>query len=188
MFIPRWVLAIVIFIEKLIEIFHKPECLLTWANVQAAQSVLKDGDVLLSRTDWELSNYLIPGPYKHAAVYFGGDVYEAVTAGVRKVPFAEWVLKKDHCGVARIKAKFSDLASGKDFLDAQIGDPYDYNFLDVKSSRAWFCSLYVYKFLCAASVDFAQVFTLRATFGEQTVTPDDFWQAADKLDRILAQN
>jgi hypothetical protein len=187
-FIPRWILAIAIFIEKLIEKFHKPDCLMTWADVEATQAHVKNGDVVLSYTEWELSNYFIPGPYKHAAVYFDGYVYEAVTTGVRKVIWAEWVLKKDKVAIASpCCTPLTKLEEGKKFLEEQLGEPYQYNFLDIKSSDAWFCSLYVYEFLCTAAPGFEEIFTLRKTFGEMTVTPSDFWHATDKIKQVTAR-
>jgi hypothetical protein len=180
----RWLIAFAILIEKIIEIFHKPDCLMTWEHVVRARLVLQDGDLIFSHTDWELSNIFIPGPYKHVAVYIQGAVYEATAKGVRKVQLEEWILKKDHVGIARVKMPLMQMKSGIIFLDQQLGDPYNYDFLDTQTSKAWFCSMYAYKFLCTAIPGFEQIFTLRKTFGEQTVSPDDFWQATDKVTRI----
>ena len=188
MHINKYVLDVVIAVEKFIQIWCKPECKVTYYNYIQAQSVLQDGDVLLSCVDYELSNYFIPGPYKHACVFWKGDIYEAVTHGVRKIPLVEWCMKKDSFAIMRPAFPKMTLEQAEAFLFDQIGKPYDYDFFEPSDSRAWYCSLYVYEFWSRLSLTFAHNFTLRETFGTQTVTPNDFWNAKDKLDTILVIN
>lgn len=178
----RW---IVIPVEKFIAIFQVPPKKLTYDHVVKSRLYLQNGDILLSRTDWELSNLFIPGDYKHAAVYLDGLVYEAVTSGVRKVTIEEWLLKKDHAAIVRINKPITNLQKGLDFLVAQIGKPYDYDFLQVRHRQAWYCSLYVYQFLCLAAPEFASIFILRSIIGEMTVSPSDYWLAVGKTTHIL---
>lgn len=171
----KWLLRIAIAFEKLIQIFHKPECDIVWSDIVKAQELLKDGDLLLSRVGYELSNLFIPGPYKHAAIYIDGWVFEATTHGVRKCKFEEWALKKD--SIAAMRLPIENLPDGLKFLNDQLGEPYDYNFLETDSSSAWYCSIYAYRFFCISYPKFAEIFTFRKTLGENTVTPSDFWKS-----------
>ncbi|MBL0233225.1 MAG: hypothetical protein IPQ08_06130 [Chitinophagaceae bacterium] len=154
-----------------------------------AKKVLLSGDILLSEVEWELSNYFIPKTYKHAAIYFNGLVYEAVTHGVRSVTLEEWLFKKDH--VAIVRANFDITAPmlflGKSFLDQNIGEPYDFSF-KLEGTQSWYCSKYAYEFLLAMNPSFAAQFTLRETLGELTVKPDDFYLAKDKFTLIAKFN
>lgn len=176
-------------VSKFISKFHRPEMKVVSPQYLSAKDVIKDCDILVSKVDWELSNYFIPGKFKHAAVYFDGMVYESATTGVRALTLEEWLFKKDHVGITRVNFPITDdmETSGLDFLITQLGEPYDYSF-SFSGSDHWYCSKYAYEFLLAMNHDFAKQFDLRETLGEPTVTPDDLWNAQKVFTRVLEIN
>ena len=137
-------------IAKFIALFHKPDDITTSSDYEQLRSIIRNGDILVSRTDWELSNLIMPGYWKHCAVYKDGYVYEAVTKqGVRKILVEEFFFKKDHIGLCRNSDYLpseDDLSHGFKFLDSELGESYNWSFeLDVNNKNC--CSQLAYNFL-----------------------------------------
>jgi len=135
--------------EKLIAMTKRIECLTTSAQFEDLKLKIKDGDVLFSKVDWEISNLGIVGIYTHVAVYMNGMVYEAVTSGVRKITLEEWFFKKDHVGLARcnmFQPTADQLATGTAFLESCIGESYDYDFAEY-TRQSQYCSAYWYAYM-----------------------------------------
>lgn len=167
---------------RFMEVAGKPEPKVPAAYWHSIEHVAQAGDVLLSRENWRSTNLIIPGFWAHAAIYAGnGVVIEAIGLGVQAVPFVKWVLGKDHAALLRFKnvpPEKRTLAGMYAF--GQIGRPYDYDF--ASGTQAWYCAELVwYSHECVLRPD--NPFTLRKTWGVDTVTPDDFYRS-DKLELL----
>lgn len=152
----------------------------------------RPGDVLVSRRDWELTNLLIPGFWKHAAIVCGrGLVVEAVGTGVQRMDLAEFARTKD--AVLCLRPRFANETIRLDaaaYARTYVGRPYDYAVeLDHAAPavrRAFYCAEVVwaaYVSACAA-MNADMPFTLRETLGVPTVTPQDFANATTKWDVV----
>ena len=166
-------------VQRLMQLMGKPEPLITDGQFLQITSQLRDGDVVLSRENWRFTSLFIPGFWTHAAIYVGGYVYEAVgdaEGGVRRVLAARWVAGKDH--VALLRPSFSlTLSAVSQFLEAQLGAHYDYEFGAISGQKVWYCSELVYAALLVG--DPGAPIELRETLGLPTVTPQDFRNMAD---------
>lgn len=174
--IRNWLLKISIPISKIISKIQRPPLLINYKDVEVIKQIIKDGDILLSRVDWEFSNLFIPGFFGHAAIYTHGFVYEAVTSGVRRVPIEEFAFKKDHIEIKRSSLVLRSAIARKEgglFLQRQINDKYDLSFT-WKGNTAWYCSKLVYKYCENVYKNFKSYMPLKKTFGEVTIVPDDF--------------
>lgn len=165
---------------KFIALFHLPVLETTDEEFLELKSLIRDGDSLVSRTDWEFSNLFEAGEWKHAAVYFDGYVYEAVTTGVRKSLLEDFFFRKDHVGLCRCEEFKKDLSDkGLDFLKAQIGLPYDWSF-SLASKNAYYCAELVFGFLQVT----AQVnVSMTDYFGQEVVSPTDIWNSLTQIKR-----
>jgi uncharacterized protein YycO len=174
-------LNLLIPISKAIAYISRPEMKVTSRNYLDISDPIRNGDCLVSRTDWELSNFLLPGYWKHCAIYWNGWVYEATTHGVRKVLLSEFCFKKDHVGVIRPLFEFAE--NHKEYLISTLGKKYDWAFTWMQNTAdAWYCSEYVYSFYsrCLGFHNFRP----RLLMGEYTVSPTDYWNASKFFDRI----
>lgn len=183
-------------ITRLVSKFHRPEMQITGDKFEKAESLLENGDILLSFCNYNLTNLVIPGDWSHVCVYYDGRIYESVTNGVRNVRFDEWIYKKDYISIVRPNIKFSrkQKLDGFNFLKDQSKEKYDFSMMmgDVVAARteelgktkSWFCSKYVYAYLKSMDSSFTNTFIVRPTLGEMTVTPQDYWNAKDKFNRI----
>ena len=83
-------------LQKLAQKIGKPEPIVTVDEVKEALKLIEEGDCILTREDFRLTNIFIPGHWSHAAIYVGNEnIVEAIGSGVRPVNFFEMLLKKD---------------------------------------------------------------------------------------------
>lgn len=179
-----WLLRLSYPIIKLVAKIELPHRKIQYKEYFDCIKKLKRGDVLLCRQKWSLANLVIPGFYKHAAIYAGKlndtpHVVEAVTKGVVLSPLVDFMLTKDFILVRR--SSFSDekqalAAAGHAYK--QVGKKYDYLF-NYRNTEAFYCAeLIAYAF---DSVHKPSPMKFRKTLGVETVTPDDFANADDKF-------
>lgn len=143
------------------------------------RQMLATGQVLVSRTEGEASNLLIPGFWSHAALVADSQyVYEAIGRGVVRTDIVTFLTSKDY--VLLIEPTFANAAQREvavKWAAKMEGRPYDYHF--TSSNRAFYCAELVwaaYQEACGKNVPF----TLRKTLGVDTVVPQDFDNAKDK--------
>jgi uncharacterized protein YycO len=149
---------------------------------EKAMETMLDGDILISREAWHFTNLFIPGFWSHAAIYGQGQVVEAVAPKVQIVDFRDWVIEKHNwCVLRPVGGINGDKAF--QFANLQIGTLYDYRFS--KNNGLFFCSELVYDAWDAVSSWGIDVFTKRLTMGEWTVTPDDYYGAAQKAKLLV---
>jgi hypothetical protein len=153
------------------------------------QDHLNPGDVILSTTLGELSNWFNPGKYKHAIIFAGWQDYkgyknvpmvmEAIGQGVLYRSLAECLATKDKIVICEPRKPLTPQEFNKGFKWAlkQVGKPYDYRF-EVRGEnkfKNFYCSEYYYDFIkkCRPTIEF----TLMYIFGVATVKPMDFYNA-----------
>lgn len=145
---------------------------------------LRIGDVILTYSKGELTNYLIEGEFKHCAMYIGsGNIIEAVGKGVRVIDFESFAASKDR--IAVVSPKFCDENTAKmaaNFALFQEGKPYDYSF--EPNEDAFYCAELIAEAYQVATGDNSP-FILRTVMGVETVLPNDFYLARKKFDLII---
>jgi uncharacterized protein YycO len=181
------ILDLLLPLQKLAQKCGNPEPRITEKFVTQARCLLQDGDVLLSRENWRLTNPFVPGFWGHAAIYRDGRVIEAVGSGVRTEQFFRWAYGKDHIAILRpvgVSASVRYIAST--IARDQIGAEYDFKF--DPSTKAFYCSeLVTYAYSVATDGKFD--FKLREFWGVLTSTPQDLYNAIqdDKFELILEE-
>jgi len=172
-------------ITQAIGSFHLPgtKRKMTQKDVYKVLNVVRVGDVLLSRKDWELSNLFIQGRFKHAAICIsGGRLIEAVDPVVREIGFFDFVMKADKVIICRpLGFEQFELDDAKVFAKKNIGNKYDYYFIDGNEDN--YCSELVYEALKAGKPDWG--FVRRLVMGKATVLPDDFRLAEKYFKKVL---
>jgi len=148
------------------------------------RTVLKPGDIFVSREDGKPINVLIPGFWSHVALWAYDQkgrpkVIEAVGVGVRPQHLSQWILQKDHVLVLRDENYTDEL--GEEVAEEAvntIGAPYDYDLLS--GNKAWYCAEIGWFFWDKVKAIHGIVnrFVPRETFGVLTVSPQDFASAA----------
>lgn len=171
-------------VSKFISKLHRPETAFSSASYIKIKSKLRDFDILVSRTEWEVSNMILPGKWKHCAIYRNGMVYEATTKGVRSTTVEEFLFKKDKVGLCRARPYIDELEGEMilEFLLKHIGDRYDYAFNWGSSNKALYCSEYVYFGLCAGIRGFEANFKLKNLLGETDCSPADLWAQLSQVE------
>lgn len=101
--------------------------------------ILKDGDIALTHTNGELSNFFLDH-WGHGAIFSDGEFGEAVTAGTKKTDPMFFLSRKDDVLILRPKFKINkDTLSS--FLSINSGREYDYEFQ--KEDIQFYCFEYV---------------------------------------------
>lgn len=174
-----------VLIEKFMALFKRPNTIIVSDQVNVAKGALRDGDIMLSTTDWEISNLFIGGKYKHCGVFYKGKVFEATTECVCATDFYEWMYKKDYVGIIRSRQPAVKMEEGIAFMKTCLGEPYNYDFFAINTTKIWFCSEYVYKYLRIAVEGIDRRFFMKKRFGKRTVTPSDFYTDGHNFEVVV---
>jgi len=143
-------------IQKIMQKLGRAEPKMNRESVDLAMSLIKTGDILLSKEDQRFTSLFIKGDYKHAAILSPSGVIEAVgddyengknLGGVRKVDLEEWLFLMDKVAIIRpLQNPEINYIAGCNAL-SYIGRGYDYEFKIDKSKI--YCSELIY--LCYQS-------------------------------------
>ncbi|MFK8114399.1 MAG: YiiX/YebB-like N1pC/P60 family cysteine hydrolase [Rubripirellula sp.] len=112
--------------------------------IERMESILKPGDVFVTRKDSAVTNYFLPGYWPHAAMYIGGQrVVESLKDGVRErtmdSPFGN-----DAVAVIRPRLEQSLIAEAIERSRTHLGKPYDFDFDFTRADRM-VCTEVVYR-------------------------------------------
>ena len=142
-FFRRLILHVAVPFTKLIGKIQKPEPKMSGEFAEHAMNLLEDGDVLLSHNELNLSNWFIPGFWKHAAIYRKKWIVEAVGAGVVNTHIMKWLLEHDNVIILRPTFASKDERNlAADIAQMQKGKPYDYKLS--AGVQAFYCSELVF--------------------------------------------
>jgi len=137
------ILSLLTPVQRWMQKIGNPEPKISSFFAEYAVKNLEDGDLLLSKEDWRLTNLFVPGKWGHAAVFYQGNVIEAIGSGVRKENVHRWLYQKDSVCILRPRIKKELRSCIGTVCRAQIGKPYDYEF--IADADSFYCSeLYVW--------------------------------------------
>ncbi len=168
-------------VQRIAQRLGNPEPRLSNKFATAVVANLQDGDLLLSRENWKLTNPFVPGFWGHAAVYYQGKIYEAIGDyidddgnkgnGVRGEHPYRWLFQKDSVAHLRVMTEPGQRAVIGMLAKSQSGKRYDYSFRP--SAEAFYCSeLFVYGHNIAVPDN--KIIKLDK-FGVETSTPQDLY-------------
>lgn len=150
----------------------------TGKNYREAVKLLKPGHIFVSKIDGELTSYIIPGTWTHAALYVGDEkVIEAEGEGVIVTDLINFMVTKDALLILEpvgpdqfVRARACVLAI------QQLGKPYDYDLdFHISDQKAFYCSELVWWSYAEACKELSVPcpFRPRKTLGVDTVSPND---------------
>lgn len=149
---------------------------------------IENGDVLVTRKRFELSNLFIPGYYTHAALYLvRGDhhqIIEVTTKGIDTTSLANFLFSKDYVALLRPKFIRNKHEQQKiiDYAVSYKGRPYDFYF--EKGEDSFYCSELIWRVLRKACPTFRS-FKAKKYLGIETIVPQDFRDAKMYFELIL---
>jgi uncharacterized protein YycO len=133
-------------ISKFIGKIHSPfsERLINGGDFYAITSIIKPGDIILSRTRYHLSNIFIPGYFKHSALITNKqDIIESTAEGVHLTSLYDFISTKDYIIIMRME-KIDDNIK-KELVEIalkQLGKNYDYEF--ESDAKEFYCAELIY--------------------------------------------
>lgn len=147
-------------------------------DVEAAKTVLIPGDMIVTLTNGQLSNQLIPGDWKHCAMYVGSDfVVEAVSSGVVKTDLYDFLMSKDSYAIVRPYISCVQMYVASVKVESFIGKKYDFFF--EASNEAFYCAELMAAAYLFAAPEFR--FEKRKIMGIDTIMPSDYYNAKEKF-------
>ena len=121
---------------------HIPE--LPNAIASETQTLLRPGDVLVTRKDNAMTNYFLPGYWPHVAMYVGGGrVVESLKDGVHERDMAS-PFGNDAVAVIRPKIDDEQIQRAIARAKTHLGKPYDFDFDFTRADRL-VCTEVVYR-------------------------------------------
>jgi len=175
---------LVVRVAKTVGVLHLPYThkLIHWCDVQIMLTLAKEGDIILSRKKGELTNYLIPGFWKHAMIFDGKfEVIEAVLPKVKRSWIPDVTLTVDHLALLRIPMTVEEIDIFMVYVYSRIDINYDLK-LQLTDVKEDFCSEIV--FHAGNKAKSKDYFKPRKRLGFDSFTPDDIYKARKKIELI----
>jgi hypothetical protein len=148
-------------------------------HIESMEFIIESGDVVLSFSHGELSNYFIEGDYKHSAICSGGKIIEAVGPGVRVVEVEDFCASKDRICILRpLFCSSAEAKSAGSIAASMVGKPYD--FLFEPGNKSFYCAELI-QYAYQTAMGQLSPFIPREIMGVQTVLPNDFNLANTKF-------
>ena len=133
------------------------------------QELLQPGDVIVTRKEHAISNYLLPGNWPHVAMYVGGQqVVEAMKDGVRVREMAS-PFGNDSVAVIRPVLDADRIQQAIVRARSHVGKPYDFDFDFTRADRL-VCTEVVYRSYEGLG---EMQFSLVRRAGRQTMSAED---------------
>jgi len=129
------------FLSKLVSRIHTPynHKKLTELDCLKVMNLMQDGDIILSKTNGELSNFFLE-EYSHAGIVNKSMIFEAVTSGTRATDPMFFLSRKD--GIILLRPRFKvKLDELNYFLSENLNKLYDFEFED--RDGQFYCYEYV---------------------------------------------
>lgn len=179
---------------------RRKQSLITQENLKKYLKIAKQGDILLTRWNWNATNIFIPGFWKHMVLFLwkweelekkykikklnsnSYYVIESVADGIYIKPIEDIIEKTDYLWVAR--CLFSNEKMERSIKKAlwYIWKSYDYNF-NFYSEKALVCSELVLKsYLPKSKTDQGIEIKLNHVAGSLTFPPNNF------IDLLIEEN
>jgi uncharacterized protein YycO len=149
-------------------------------DLEALRTYAVPGSVVLTHTDYNLANLLIPGYWDHATLVADGrHVVEAVGEGVRLKTFEELLA---HCDdICILEPTFADAAMMSRAVDnalGQLGRPYDFDFdYRLEGDEAFYCSELVWWSYDQACKPLVAPFQPGYILGQWTLCPQNIFDS-----------
>lgn len=140
----------------------------------SVRSLLRPGDVFVTRKECAVTNYFLPGYWPHAAMYVGSErVIESLKDGVRErtmdSPFGN-----DAIALIRPKLEVAMIDEAIRRARTHIGKPYDFDFDFTRADRM-VCTEVVYRSYDGIG---GLQFELKRRVGRQTLSAEDLLELA----------
>jgi uncharacterized protein YycO len=152
---------------------------------------VRPGRIILTHTDYNLANILIPGFFDHVAIVVDSEYcVQATSKGVHRKRIRDLL---DECDTAALLSpKFVSIQKMKkasQYALGQLGKEYDYDFeYRLEGNEKFYCSelgWWAYDQLFKPG---AAPFTPKWILGRWTLSPQDYWDAKDKWNRDFCTN
>lgn len=174
-------------IAKVISKVCRPEAVIDDEMFKQLKAQLRNGDCLVTRTDWEFSNWvekvLTGSFYGHAAIYLNGVIFEATTKGVREISLERFCFMRDGIGLARLPGPDwteDQISKMEKFCIEQMGEPYDFSFSWATDAK-WYCSKYVLNAWRMGGAEDATAILAVQMLGQPRILPEDIWNKTHQI-------
>lgn len=180
---------VIYWFSHLVELIRSPysKKQMKYQDVLDVLKVIKPGDIIVTRTMGEFSTVVIPGFWKHAALYVGDEtIIHAVAPVVTKEHIQNLIMRTDFVAVMRLnvindKLAYKIIEAAKTFL----GLPYDFYF-DVESEKSMYCSELIYHSINDGLE--TKAVELRDRFGVKSFTADDCFKHRKLFNCVYVSN
>jgi hypothetical protein len=183
----RLILRLLTPLQRIAQRIGNPEPRITTRFADSVLQDLQNGDLLLSREEWKITNPFVPGFWGHAAIYYNGQIVEAVgdykdeetgrlLNGVRFQDPRRWLFQKDHVAHLRLSLPQKERNDIGIVAHWQQGKRYDYSFWP--NADEFYCSeLFVYAHNVVAWYD-------KITLPQDTITPQNLYEMRGRLELL----
>lgn len=159
--------------------------LVTGKDYYKAWPKLKPGAIFLTKIRGDLTSYIIPGYWSHAAIYAPRTnatvdemVMEAEGPGVLQTDLVSFMTSKDELVILEPLVSDAIKARAAEIATSQLGMPYDYAFdFHMSGQKAFYCSELVWWSYAQACLE-AKVecpFEPEMELGVPTISPDNIY-------------